>query len=253
MKFIQRLMFCLLVVQVTSGFYVPARHDGGFVRKRVLVFSLTKGFHHNSIVQGNAFFMEAGRKKGFDVDTTTDAGVFTKEGLLPYAAVVWLNTTGDVLNEQQQEAFQLYIRSGGNYVGIHAASDTEFDWPWYNSLVGGYFASHPGPKNVQDGKVIKMDKQFPAVSHLPDSFYHKDEFYDFKSLKRDSIHILLRIDESSYSGGKMGAFHPMSWYHYFEGGRSFYSAFGHTGESFSDPLLSEHFLRGLLWAMGDLR
>lgn len=246
-------MLCLLVVQVASGFYPSSRHEITSFRKRVLVFSLTKGFHHNSIVQGNAFFMAAGKANGFDVDTTTDASVFTKENLSKYAAVVWLNTTGDVLNEQQQAAFESYIRSGGNYAGIHAASDTEFDWPWYNSLVGGYFASHPGPKNVQDGKVIKLDKQFSAVSHLPDSFYHKDEFYDFKSLKSDSLHFLLRIDESSYQQGKMGAFHPMSWYHYFDGGRAFYSAFGHTAESFGDPLISEHFLRGLLWAMGDLR
>lgn len=248
MKPIQRLMPCLLAIQI---FACSGRSDKAAPpdQKRVLVFSLTKGYHHASIVQGNHFFLEMGRQHNFGVDTTTNAALFTKENLGRYAAVVWLNTTGDVLNVQQQDAFEAYIRSGGGYVGIHAASDTEFDWPWYNTLVGAYFESHPA---IQEAKVVTLDKQFVATSHLPDSFYHRDELYNFKSVKTDSLHFLLRIDESSYTGGKMGAFHPMAWYHSFDGGRAFYSAFGHTAESFSQPLISEHFLKGLQWAMGDL-
>ncbi|RXK81046.1 ThuA domain-containing protein [Filimonas effusa] len=242
-------MLCLLaLVVITCSSQTNSDIPAG-LPKQVLVFSLTRGFHHNSIVQGNAFFMEMGRQHGFHVDTTTNAGLFTKDNLSKYAAVVWLNTTGDVLDAQQQNAFEQYIRSGGGYVGIHSASDTEYDWPWYNSLVGAYFASHPA---IQEGKIITLDKQFPASAHLPDSFNYRDEIYDFKSVKTDSLQFLVRIDEGSYQHGKMGAFHPMSWYRNFDGGRTFYSAFGHTPESFSHPLISQHFLKGLQWAMGDL-
>ena len=247
-------MLCLLLgaatlFSSTQGSGQSKRHTSG----RVLVFSLTKGYHHASIATGNQFFMNLGTQGGFGVDTTTDASKFQKDTLAKYKAVVWLSTTGDVLNAVQQAAFEQYIRSGGGYVGIHAAADTEFDWPWYNSLVGGYFSSHPGPKNIQDGKMSTLDKKFPATSHLPDTFHRKDEFYDFKSLKSDSLHFLVSVDEKSYEQGKMGSFHPLAWYRQFDGGRSFYSNFGHTAESFSEPLIAEHFRKGLLWAMGELR
>lgn len=250
MKYLQRLLLCLAVIAIATGF-ISACSDNKEVsaKKRVLIFSLTKGFHHNSITQGNAFFMAAGSDLGFETDTTTDATKFTVSNLSRYKAVVWLNTTGDVLNAAQQQAFESYIRSGGGYVGIHAASDTEFDWPWYNSLVGAYFLSHP---KIQEAQYITLDKTFPATAHLADSFLHKDEIYDFKSLKQDSLHFLIRVNESSYEGGKMGSFHPIAWYHHFQGGRAFYSAFGHTPESYNSPMIATHFRKGLLWAMGEL-
>lgn len=216
------------------------------IPKRVLIFSLTKGFHHASIYEGNLFFIELGNKHHFIADTTTDASLFTDSSLQKYSAVVWLNTTGDVLNEAQQNAFKRYIQKGGGYMGIHAATDTEFDWPWYNELAGGYFSRHP---HIQSGKMIALDKTFPATAFLPDSFYHKDEFYDFTALKTENLHFLIQIDEKSYEGGKMGNFHPMAWYHIFDGGKAFYSAFGHTTESYNDPLITEHFWQGLKWTM----
>jgi type 1 glutamine amidotransferase len=246
-------MLCLLLLWVASDLLAGNSFGQKANRaKRVLIFSLTKGYHHASIANGNQFFMALGQQYGFGVDTTTDATKFNKDTLARYKAVVWLNTTGDVLNVDQQTSFVQYIHAGGGYMGIHAATDTEFDWPWYNSLAGGYFNGHPGPKNVQDGKMITLDKKFPATAHFPDSFQHRDEFYNFKSLKTDSLHFLVRVDEKSYEQGKMGEFHPMAWYHEFEGGRAFYSAFGHTAESFSTPLIMEHFRKGLQWAMGDL-
>lgn len=214
--------------------------------KHVLVFSLTKGFHHASIKEGNEFFLRLGTQHGFVADTTTDAAAFTTGNLKNYNAVVWLNTTGDVLNADQQAAFEKYIQAGGGYVGIHAASDTEFDWPWYNGLVGAYFLSHP---HIQTAKVINLNKTFPASAFLPDSFYHKDEYYDFKSVSTSGLNYLIRVDEKSYQGGKMGDFHPMAWYHEYDGGRAFYSNFGHMPETFSDSLMTEHFWQGLKWAM----
>ena len=220
-------------------------------QKRILVFSLTKGFHHNSIKEGNQFFIDLGKKQAIGVDTTTNPAKFNEANLKNYAAVVFLSTTGDVLDPAQQADFERYIQAGGGYFGIHAASDTEYNWPWYNDLMGGYFASHPGGKvsNVQKGKMITLDKTFPASAHFPDTFEKTDEFYDFKSLKKDILKFIVRVDEGSYEMGKMGDFHPMAWYHEFDGGKSFYSNYGHTPETFSEPLITEHFWQGLKWVM----
>ncbi|WP_435354463.1 ThuA domain-containing protein [Emticicia sp. SJ17W-69] len=236
------LLCALLIGAITSQ-----------AQKRVLVFSLTRGFHHNSIKEGNQFFLDLGKKEGFAVDTTTNATKFNEENLKKYNAVVWLSTTGDVLNPAQQADFERYIQAGGGYVGIHAASDTEYNWSWYNDLMGGYFASHPGGKvsNVQKGKMITLDKTFPASAHFPETFEKTDEFYDFKSLKKDILKFIVRVDESSYQMGKMGDFHPMAWYHEFDGGKAFYSNYGHTPETFTEPLITEHFWQGLKWAMAE--
>ena len=167
--------------------------------------------------------------------------------------MVFLNTTGDVLSPAQQADFERYIQAGGGYVGIHAASDTEYNWPWYNDLMGGYFASHPGGNvsNVQNGKMIVGDRNHPSTAHLPETFDKKDEFYDFKSLKKDILNFLITVDESTYKKGKMGDFHPMAWYHEFDGGKSFYTNFGHTPETFEEPLMVKHFTEGLKWAMAN--
>ena len=222
-----------------------------FAQKRVLVFSKTAGFHHNSIAAGEKFFFELSKKQGFTVDTTTNSDKFNEDNLKNYSAVIWLNTTGDVLNPAQQAHFERYIQAGGGFVGIHAASDTEYDWTWYNELMGGYFNGHPGNPNVQNGKMVTLDKAFPATAHLPETFERKDEFYNFKSLQKDKLHFLVKVVESSYKEGKMGDFHPMAWYHEYDGGKSFYTNFGHTDESFSEPLMMEHYWGGLKWAMAD--
>lgn len=222
-----------------------------FSQKRILVFSKTMGWRHNSIQRGIQFFQDWGKTAGVTVDTTEDSNKFTEENLKRYNAIVWLNTTGDVLSPAQQVSFERYIQAGGAYVGIHAASDTEYGWPWYNKLMGGYFASHPGNPNVQKGKMTVMNRNHPSTQHLDETFEHTDEFYDFKSLRTDLIKPLIKVDEKSYKDGKMGDYHPMAWYHEFDGGKSFYSNYGHTWESFSDPKIAKHFIGGLEWAMAD--
>lgn len=166
--------------------------------------------------------------------------------LKQYAAVVFLNTTGDVLNPQQEKAFEAYIKSGGGFVGVHAATDTEFDWPWYGKLVGAYFVKHPA-QQFADLKVINA--KTIATAHLPETWNRKDEWYNFKDISPD-INILLNIDENSYKGGSNGANHPMAWYHDFEGGRAFYTGLGHTAESYTDPLFLQHLWAGMQYAMG---
>jgi cytochrome c len=162
---------------------------------------------------------------------------------------VFLNTTGDVLDPKQQDAFERYIQAGGGWVGIHSATDTEYDWSWYGRLAGAYFASHPNNPNVRRGTFRVRDKTHPATDGLPDRWEREDEFYNFKSINR-GIRVLVDIDETSYQGGTNGDFHPMSWYHAYDGGRAFYTALGHKGAYWSEPLLLAHVLGGIEMAAG---
>ena len=224
-----------------------------FAQKRVLVFSKTAGFRHASIKEGRVFFQNLGKTKGFAVDTTEDASKINEDNLKKYNAVIFLSTTGDVLNTIQQADFERYIQAGGGFMGVHAATDTEYDWPWYNELVGAQFASHPGGSvsNVQKGTMVTIAKNHPSTAHLPDTFDRTDEFYDFKSLKKGDLKFILKVDEASYKMGKMGDFHPMAWYRDFDGGKAFYTNFGHTPETFVEPLMLEHFYGGLKSVMAE--
>ena len=218
--------------------------------KRLLVFSKTEGFRHQSIEAGKEFFFNFGKEQGYAIDTTEDASLFTEENLKGYSAVIFLNTTGDVLNAAQQANFERYIQAGGGYVGIHAASDTEYDWPWYGKLMGGWFNGHPSDPNVRKGKVTVLDKNHPSTESLPDTWEKTDEFYNFKSLNTE-MNFLISVDEKSYGAGKHGEFHPLSWYHDFDGGRAFYTNFGHTPETFSEKEFVEHITGGIKYAVGN--
>lgn len=212
---------------------------------RVLVFSKTKGFRHESIKAGKEALVKLGSEKGFGVDTTESADVFTEENLKKYRAVIFLSTTGDVLNQAQQNEFMRFIQAGGGYVGIHAAADTEYDWFWYGKLVGAYFKSHP---QIQEAKFKKV-KAF-GEDHLPDEWIRTDELYNYNKISSE-ITVLYNLDESSYQGGENGENHPIAWYHDFDGGRSFYTGMGHTNESFSDSLFLDHLYQGIKYANGD--
>jgi uncharacterized protein len=212
----------------------------------IIVFYKTSGFYHASIPDGIAALQKLGIENNIAVDTTKNAARINKDNLQKYKAVVFLNTTQDVLNLDQQAAFEQYIKGGGGFVGIHAATDTEYDWPWYNQLVGAYFESHPA---IQKATVQVIDKQHPATTFLPGKWERIDEWYNFKNIN-SQLKILATLDESSYSGGKNGANHPIAWYHEFDGGRAFYTAGGHTSESYSEPLFLQHILGGIKYAMG---
>src|SRR5687767_3237057 len=216
---------------------------------RVLVFSKTAGYRHSSIESGVAGLQKLGRENGFAVDVTENASAFTDRNLRRFHAVVFLNTTGDVLNAAQQDAFERYIQAGGGWVGIHSATDTEYEWPWYGRLAGAYFAGHPNDPNVRKGTFRVLDKSHPSTEGLPDRWEREDEFYNFKAIDRD-IRVLVDIDETSYQGGTNGARHPMSWYHAYDGGRAFYTNMGHTEATFSEALFLRHLLGGLRYAMG---
>jgi type 1 glutamine amidotransferase len=213
---------------------------------RVLVFSETAGFRHDSIAAGAQALRELGAANGFTVAATGDSTAFTAGNLRQYAAVVFLNTTGDVLDAAQQAAFEAYIRGGGGYVGVHAAADTEYRWPFYAELVGAYFARHPA---VQRADVRVVDRDHPATAHLPATWTRTDEWYDFRAAPRGA-RVLATLDESSYSGGGMGADHPHAWCRAYAGGRSFYTGGGHTKEAYGEPDFRAHLLGAVRYAAG---
>jgi type 1 glutamine amidotransferase len=216
---------------------------------RVVVFSRTVAFRHESIPAGIAALRELGGRHGFAVDATEDPTELL--GLLDGASVVvFLNTTGDVLDDGEQRAFESAIESGGGFVGIHSAADTEYEWPWYGRLVGAWFAAHPP---VQLARVLVVDRAHPATAMLPETWPRTDEWYDFRGQPEDAVRILATLDPESYAGSSMGQGHPICWCREIGRGRAFYTGGGHTAESFAEPLFRAHLLGALRWAAGDDR
>ncbi len=215
----------------------------------VLVFSKTKGWRHKSIEAGIKAIEQLGQQHNFSVTATEDSRHFTSMDLTQYETIVFLNTTEDVFNEAQQSAFKAYIQQGGGFLGVHAAADTEYDWPWYGELVGAYFDSHP---DRQYADVIFTDRQHPATADMPIKWRHYDEWYNYKANPRPNVHVLAVVEEQSYEGGTMGHDHPIAWAHHFDGGRAFYTGLGHTIESYSDPLFLQHLTGALMWTAGQV-
>lgn len=216
---------------------------------RILVFTKTAGYYHESIPDGIAALQKLGKDNGITVDTTKNADLFTSDNLRQYRAIVFLSTTGDVLNNEQQAAMEKYIHDGGGFVGIHAAADTEYDWPWYNNLVGAYFKSHPNNPNVRKAVVNVTDKNHLATRQLPDQWERSDEWYNYRNIYA-KIKVLALLDESTYEGGENGDSHPIIWYHAYDGGRAFYTGGGHTSDTFREPRFIQHLLGGIKYAMG---
>ena len=215
---------------------------------RVLVFTKTTGYRHASIPAAVAAVQTLAARDGFTVDATEDAGAFTDQNLARYGAVLFLLTSGDVLDDGQQAAFERYIRGGGGFVGVHSAADTEYDWPWYGGLVGAYFKSHPA---IQQATLdVAAD---PLTAGLPRRWTRTDEWYDFQTPPR-GVDVLVTIDETTYDPGPdaMGAGHPITWAHAYDGGRAWYTAMGHTDESYSEPAFLTLLGNGILWAAGRL-
>jgi type 1 glutamine amidotransferase len=214
---------------------------------RVLLFSKTAGFRHDSIPAALAAIASLGKAHGFDTEATEDGSLFTAANLARFQVVAFVMTTGTVLDDGQRAAFEGYIRAGGGYAGIHSATDTEYQWAWYGSLAGTYFANHPA---IQQATVLIETHAHPSTSSLPDSWLRTDEWYNFMSNPRGQVTVLTRLDESSYTGGTMGTDHPHSWYHAYDGGRAWYTGGGHTSESYSEPLFLAHLLGGIQYAAG---
>ena len=230
----------LIIMAITSTVSCSCKEE------KVLVFSKTLGMRHKSIEPGIKAIKNMGAENGFTVETTEDSTYFKEENLKQFSSIIFLNTTLNVLNDVQQAEFEHYIQSGGGFVGVHSATDTEYDWPWYNKLVGAYFNGHP---RIQDALLEIVDKEHPSTSFLDDTWEKNDEWYNFKDIYSE-INVLIEIDENSYEGGIHGEHHPISWYHEYDGGRAFYTEMGHTSATFENEIFLKHLLGGIQYAMG---
>ena len=214
----------------------------------MLVFTRTAGYRHESIPDGIAALSSLANERDWRLTATEDAATFSDAALAPFDVVLFLSTSGDVLGESEQAALERFVRAGHGFAGIHSASDTEYDWPWYGALVGAYFRAHPAIQSA----TLRVEASHAATSALPALWTRTDEWYAFQTNPRANVNVLLTLDESSYTPGEgsMGADHPVAWYHEYDGGRSFYTALGHTRESYADPLFIAHLAGGIEWAAG---
>ncbi len=221
-----------------------------FAQERVLVYSQTTGFRHASIADGITMLRRIAASSGIALDFSESGADFTAANLAQFRAVVWLSTTGNLLDASQRQAYQAWLEAGGGYVGIHAAADCSYDWPWYGDQVlgnGAWFRAHPA---IQNATVIREDAVDLSTRHMPPSFVFNEEWYNFRANPRPVAQVLLRLDETSYSPGTgaMGDDHPISWKRSVGQGRSWYTGLGHRSQTYSDPLFISHVRGGLLWA-----
>ena len=211
---------------------------------RLVVFSKTAGFRHSSIPVGVSCLTELAVGLGFEVIATEDSSVFSTEGLSDVSVVVFLNTTGDVFGPAEEAAFESWFRAGGGWLGIHAAADTEYDWPFYGELVGAYFKSHPP---IQPAVVVVEDRDHPSTRMLPGLWRRQDEWYTYRMNPRPHVTVLASVDEASFVGGAMDGDHPIAWCHELDKGRSLYTGGGHTEESYAEPAFRDHLRGAIRW------
>ena len=210
----------------------------------MLIFSKTAGFRHDSIPEGVVCLRKIAAELGLSVVATEDSAVFNSKSLSSFAVVVFLNTTGDILDASQEAAFESYIRGGGAWFGVHAAADTEYDWPFYGKLVGAYFKSHPA---IQAADVRVEVSNHPSTRMLPGLWRRTDEWYTYRLSPREGVTVLASLDEDSFTGGGMNGDHPIAWCHEFEGGRALYTGGGHTRESYVEPKFRAHLKGAVEW------
>lgn len=239
-----QLLLCLLI----SGFSLSAQQF------RALLITETAGWHHASISSAERAMEALAARHHFDLDLYQPGMALTSQMLEPYDVAIFINTTHDIFDEEEQTAFEKFIQSGKGFVGVHAASDTEYDWEWYTKLVGHMFVIHPA---IQTAMLDVVDRDFPGLERWPDRLLFTDEWYEFTPATVEGLNYLITIDENSYDpkadwgtkkGEGMGDLHPIAWYHEYDGGRSFYTAMGHMHEVFSEKLFLEHLYGGIYWA-----
>lgn len=182
---------------------------------------------------------------GVEVDHTEDESVYTPENLARYAAIVWLQVSGDVLTDDGRAAFETYLKSGGGWAGIHGPADAEWSWPTYEDIVGARFLYHP--TNGSQIASVSPDASDPSTSFLPRPWLWEEEWYAFKRNPRGPFTVLLTIDESSYDPEEqpMGSDHPVAWRGTFGRGKTWYTSLGHHEESYREENFRNHVRSGI--------
>ncbi len=208
----------------------------------VLVITETKGWVHDSIESGLKLIQNIGNKNNFNVYHSDNSSVITYKNLKEIKTIIFLNTTEEILTDVEQKVMESFIKSGKGFVGVHAAADTEYNWQWYGKLVGAYYRNHP---EVMNGKILTINHKI--TNHLDSEWEIEDEWYNFDYVNYD-INILLHLDEDSYIGGEHPDYHPITWYHEYDGGRSFYTGLGHTKEVYEDERFIKLLEKGILYA-----
>ena len=207
----------------------------------ILVITETEGWVHESIGSGLNLIEDIANKNNFNVYYSDDSSIITHDNLKNFNSIIFLNTTGNILSNKEQNVMEEFIRSGRGFLGVHSAADTEYDWDWYGNLVGAYFRSHP---DVMSAKILTVENKI--TDHLDSEWRIEDEWYNF-NYTNENIKILLNLDESSYEGGDHPDYHPITWYHEYDGGRSFYTGLGHTNEVYKDNRFIKLLEKGILY------
>ncbi len=221
---------------------------------KALLFTKTDGFHHEAINEGVDAVKKMAERNYFTVEWHENASVFNDKKLEEFQVIIFLSTTGNILNDEQQKAMEKFVQAGKGFVGVHSAADTEYDWEWYTKLVGRMFKIHPV---IQTATLKLHDAKFPGMERVPATWQWTDEWYEYGEEKIKGLNVLLSVDEKTFDpnvkwgdkvGTGMGDFHPIAWYHAYDGGRAFYTGLGHMPLVFSDPVFLEHFYGGIYWA-----
>jgi len=246
-----RNVFWLFPILLTLTAAAPAQTRPPAADFSALVFSKTLMFRHPSITNGIAAIKQLGAENHFNVDATEDASYFTPKNLAKYQVVIFLSTSGNILDGEQQAAFKNFIEQGGGLAAIHAAVAgdvaTEGAWPWYGEALCARFTNHSA---IVQATVNVEDRKHPSTAPLPEHWIRKDEWYNFIASPRDQAHVLAALDETTYKGGTMGKDHPIAWCKEVGKGRIWYTALGHTEASFAEPLFLKHLLGGIEAAAG---
>lgn len=212
---------------------------------RILIFSKTAGYRHESIPVAVEKLRDIARRQSLQTDASEDAAVFSPERLRGYRAVVFVNTTGDILDARQQRALETFIRAGGGFMGVHAAADTEYEWPWYGTLVGAWFLGHP--PGLQTTRVTFNREGIAAHGR---EWRVTDEIYNYRRNPRGQVEVIATVDERDYTGGTMGNDHPIAWCQSIGDGRAWYTGLGHDAAMYADPVFARHLARGLRHVSG---
>ena len=245
-----KFFLVIILLQVTLSLQSQAQKQF-----KVLMVTTTRGWHHESVHAGVLAVQQLASRNSFEAVLLEDPNGFTDKNLQQYQAVIFINTTGDILDNEQQKVMERFIQSGKGFVGVHSASDTEYDWEWYTKLVGRMFHIHPA---VQTAKMKIIDAKFPGLQGFADDKLWTEEWYEFGPEKTTGLNYVLAVDETTYNpkadwgarakGEGMGKLHPLAWYHNYDGGRAFYTALGHLPTNWNEPAFLNHLYAGIFWA-----